>query len=268
MTTEAETKERSWESLTPDEKLERRIAAWLSADNIEFASVQAEQDYKARVKRYADAILLKIPDRVPIVPNISGFAAAYYGYTSKDMMYDVNKAADVAIRGTQEFQIDTRITAGSSAGLICDTMEVKMYSWPGYDLPDDEGLQFRDIEYMKADEYDDLIRDPSDYWLRTQFPRMMGALAPLTALRPVLHTYDFDSVLSGVSPYGQPKVQAAMYKLLQAGNQARIWEEKLGYTYRKLEGLGFPSMTGGNSRIPFDHIGDYLRGTREIMMDI
>jgi hypothetical protein len=265
---ETEHKEKSWQSLTPDEKLERRIAAWLSAEGIEFASAQTETDYKARAKRYADAMCLKVPDRVPVVANLSGFAAAYYGYTSKDMMYDAGKAADVTVRATLEFQVDTKINAGSSAGLVCDTLDVRMYSWPGRDLPDDEGLQFKDIEYMKADEYDTLIRDPSDYWLRTQFPRMMGALAPLAALRPALHTYDFDSVRTGVSPYGRHDVQAAIYKLLEAGSQARIWDEKTAAASRKLDGLGFPGMTGGGSRMPFDHIGDYLRGTREIMMDM
>jgi len=240
----------------------------MSGEGKQFDSKQAEEDYQTRAKRYADAMLLKIPDRVPVVPSIGGFAAAYYGYTSRDMMYDVEKAADVIYRGTLEFQTDTRIYTGGSAGLVCELMGVTQYSWPGYDLPDDEGLQFKDIEYMKADEYDALIRDPSDYWLRTHFPRMMDALAPLTALRPVLHTYDFDSVLTGVSPFGHPDIQAAMQKLLEAGNQARVWSDKLADTHRKLERLGFPGMTGGNSRIPFDHIGDYLRGTREIMMDI
>jgi hypothetical protein len=268
MAVEAENKEKSWQSLTPDEKLERRLAAWLSADGIEFASNQAEKDYKARAKRYAEAMLLKVPDRVPVVSNLSGFAAAYYGYTAKDIMYDVDKAVDVTLRATQEFQLDTKVSAGSSAGLVCDTMDVTMYSWPGHGLPDNEGLQFRDVEYMKAGEYDALIKDPSDYWQRVQFPRMMGALAPLTALRPVLHTYDFDSVRTGVSAYGRPDVQAAMRKLMEAGNQARIWDEKMGAAGKKLDGLGFPGMTGGGSRMPFDHIGDYLRGTREIMMDM
>jgi len=59
-----------------------------------------------------------------------------------------------------------------------------------------------------------------------------------------------------------------MHKLLQAGNQARIWDEKMAAANKKLEELGFPGMIGGSSRMPFDHIGDYLRGTREIMMDI
>ncbi len=262
------TEENAWQCLTSDEKLERRITAWISGDGIEFVSSQAKEDYKARAKRYADAMLLKQPDRIPVVPSISGFAAAYYGYTSKDMMYDIDKAVDVIYRGTMEFQIDTRIFAGTSAGLICDTMGVTMYSWPGFDLPDDAGLQFKDIEYMKAVEYDALIRDPSDYWLRTHFPRMMTVLSPLTDLQSLLHTYDFDSVLTGVKPFGQPDVQAAMHKLLEAGNQARTWSEKLADTHKKLERLGFPGMTGGNSRMPFDHIGDYLRGTREIMMDI
>lgn len=268
MATQIEAKEKSWSSMTPDERLEQRLAAWLAARGIEFASAEAEQAYRARAKRYADAIRLKIPDRVPIVSNLGNFAAAYYGYSNRDMMYDVDKAVDVTTRATLEFQVDTKIAAGGSAGLICETMDVKMYSWPGHDLPDNEGLQFRDIEYMKADEYDALIRDPSDYWLRTQFPRMMGALAPLTALRPALHTFDFDSVRTGVSPYGRPDVEAAVQKLLKAGKQAREWDQKMGAASRKLDGLGFPSMTGGSSRMPFDHIGDYLRGTREILMDI
>ncbi len=268
MATQVEAKEKSWESLTSDEKLERRLTAWRSAEGIEFATPEAKRDYKARAKSYADAIRLKIPDRIPIVSNIGGFASAYYGYTNKDMMYDVDKAVDVMMRGTLEFQVDTKVTAGGSAGLICETMDVKMYSWPGHDLPDDEGLQFRDIEYMKADEYDALIRDPSDYWLRVHFPRMMGALEPLTALRPVLHTFDFDSVRTGVSPYGRPDVEAAINKLLKAGKQAREWDQKLAAANKKLDGLGFPSMTGSSSRMPFDHIGDYLRGTREIMTDM
>src|SRR3990172_12376249 len=96
-------------ALSPDEKMDRRFDAWLAAEGISFASKEAERDYKARVKRFADAIRLKKPDRVPLNPSFGGFAAGYYGYTEKDMMYDADKSADVALRSTVEFPCDGKM---------------------------------------------------------------------------------------------------------------------------------------------------------------
>ena len=64
--------EKDWKTLTPDEKLDRRFTAWLAAGGINFASAQAERDYEARAKRFADAIRLKKPDRVSLNPSFGG----------------------------------------------------------------------------------------------------------------------------------------------------------------------------------------------------
>jgi hypothetical protein len=78
--------EKSWE-----EKREELIGKWLSPEGAEFASPEAEKEYKATVQRFVDAIQLKEPDRVPVFP-VYGFYPAYYcGYTPYDVMYDYDK---------------------------------------------------------------------------------------------------------------------------------------------------------------------------------
>ena len=53
-----------WDSFSADEKLQRRIKAWLEPTEVKFVSKQAEADYKARAGRLIDAMLMKKPDRV------------------------------------------------------------------------------------------------------------------------------------------------------------------------------------------------------------
>ena len=49
--------------------------------------------------------------------------------------------------------------------------------WPGHGLPLDSSMhQFVEGEYMKADEYDALLKDPSDYCLRVYILRTTAAL--------------------------------------------------------------------------------------------
>jgi hypothetical protein len=72
MSSQTEKNGEIWESLSPDQKLERRIQAWLSPQDISFVSPQARADYQARAARIMDAMLMKQPDRVPILPSLGG----------------------------------------------------------------------------------------------------------------------------------------------------------------------------------------------------
>jgi hypothetical protein len=42
---------------------------WCSAPGFQFTCPEAEEAYKKRAKRIAEVIQLKVPDRVPIVPD-------------------------------------------------------------------------------------------------------------------------------------------------------------------------------------------------------
>lgn len=266
--TDDKTKGAAWKALTPEEKLQQRFAAWSAAEGIKFASPEAEREYRARVKRFIDVVNLKEPDRVPISPISGSFAVGYYGYTERDVMYDAEKAADVTLRGTLEFSTDGKMGAGGTAGSVFDLLDYKLFSWPGHGVESNAGWQFKEAEYMTADEYDDLIQDPSDYWIRAHMPRIIGALEPFSKLSSAVFVIEQLHVMPYVARYGLPEVQAALEKLMQAGREAIAWQQKLAPIYRKLDGLGFPSFQASMSYAPFDFIGDTLRGTRGIVLDI
>src|SRR5690606_20408007 len=157
----------------------------------------------------------KIPDQVPVMPNLGAFAQRYYGYTEKDMMYDPEKVNDVSMKATLEFQINMQISAATTLnGRVMDILDYKQYNWPGHGVPDDGEFQFLEGEYVKENEYDALMRDPTDFWTRTLLPRTIGALEPFARLS--LPTFRNPNV----ADYGRPDVQEALKKLMQAGDEA------------------------------------------------
>lgn len=265
VTVTKKTTEALWGTLTPDQKLEQRFAAWLSPAKVKFASLEAEAEYKARVTRIIDAIQLKkTPDRVPVLPrlSLSGFPAAYCGYTAKDMMYDAEKIIDVATRCTLELQFDSKIAASAPEGRVWEILENKQRVWPGHGVADNGGVQFIEAENMKADEYDAYLWNEADFQWGTYLPRIWGAAEPLAKLTPLAQV--------NISRFGLPEVQTALNKLMRAGEEARRWDEKIAAANRKLTELGFPDL-GGNAvpgGAPFDQIGDNLRGMRGIALDM
>ncbi len=243
--------------------MERRLEAWLSPPDVKFASAQAEADYKARVTRITDAIQLKkVPDRVPVMPGLGEFAIGYCGYNQRDMMYDVDKCIEVAMRSTLDFQLDQRIVPFQRLGKVLELTESKTYKWPGHGVPLDGEAQFIEGEYMKADEYDAFLEDSSDWYIRTFLPRIMGDVGPIG-----IFTYG-SNVTGRISEFGKPEARAALEKLFEAGQVALNWQQKMAAANKKLTELGFPSLAGSNSGAPFDRMSDNLRGQRGIAMDM
>lgn len=69
-------------------------------------------------------------------------------------------------------------------------------------------------------------------------------------------------------PYGTPPVQAAYKALLDAGTEALKWVGAIGSFAAEMQANGFPPYQGGATKAPFDMLGDTLRGTRGIMLDL
>jgi uroporphyrinogen-III decarboxylase len=69
-------------------------------------------------------------------------------------------------------------------------------------------------------------------------------------------------------PFGLPPVQAAYKALFEAGAEALKWAGAVGGLEGELASLGFPQALAGFTKAPFDVIGDTLRGTKGIMLDI
>jgi hypothetical protein len=258
--------------MTPDERQESLFASWSSPQGVKFGSPQAEKAYKGRVTRFKDAIQMKkLPDRVPIMPMVGFFPAFYSGLTPGDVMDDYHKIPAAWKKYVLDFNTDAH--GGAMVAVpakFYEILDYKLYSWPGHGVSPKFSYQAIEGEYMKADEYDALIQDPSDFFRSTYFPRVFGALEAFNVLGPMTDVLEIYGGFTTVNfmPYGLPAVQQALKKLVEAGAEALKWGEVVIALDRELAAAGYPDFFGGGCKAPFDTIGDTLRGTRGIMLDL
>lgn len=262
----------NWNNLTADQKQEALFNSWLAPQGVKFASVQAEKDYQARVTRLKDAIQLKkTPDRVPVVPMLGFFPAYYSGLTPYDAMYDYERMKSAWNKYVLDFAPDAHGGAATAApGKMYDILDYKLYAWPGHGVPRTSSYQALEGEYMKAEEYDSLIRDPSHFFKTVFMPRMMGSLESFKHLAPLTNMSEMYGGFTGFAmlPFGLPDVQKSFKALLEAGSEALKWAGYVIAVNQDAAAAGFPGFFGGGTKAPFDFIGDTLRGTKGIMMDM
>jgi len=262
--------EKKWEEMSAKEKRTARFETWMSPQGVQFESPDTEAAYKAAVIRFSDAIQMeKAPDRVPILLIGTFMASQLYGVTAYEAMYDTDKLVSAHKRFLKEYGPDYYVTpALIGSGKILEILDYKQYKWPGHGISEQSAYQAVEGEYMLAEEYKALIDDPSDFWVRYWMPRVFGALEPLKMLSPFPDLWEVVLVSLHMIPFGIPPVQSALKALLDAGNEAMAWIQKIGGFETEAKAMGVPSCFGGATKAPFDIIGDTLRGTRGMMMDM
>ncbi len=260
--------EKKWEELTPDEKREERFKRWLTPPKINFASPEAEEAYNVRLKRVADAYRMKIPDRVPVQLPVGLLPLRMAGITLKEAMSDYEKIHQAWSKFLNEFDMDVYSGAAILPDKVYDLLDYHLYLYPGYGLPDDaEGFQFVEGEYMKADEYDDLILNPSDFWLRTYLPRIFGVFEPFSKIQPLTNIIEVPTTY--LSSLAMPDIQVTLHKLMDVGKLLPKWMDVGMECAREAQEAGVPAPRGVVlAKAPFDTIGDTLRGTRGVFSDM
>lgn len=227
-----------------------------------------QKSYDERLKRVQDAIMLKQPDRVPVVPVFEMFAANYGGITVQEAMNDFDKMNKAWKKTIVDFAPDAYINpifAYPSRSL--EALDYQLLKLPGRDLAPSATYQFVEKEYMRADEYDAFLDDPTDYLIRCYYPRVFKALEPFTALAP-LHDALWLGMLGVISSFSHPGLDKAFSALTTAGQEMLEWFVALGKFDAEMKELGFPCFNGAATFAPFDQIGDTMRGTRGVMLDI
>jgi hypothetical protein len=267
--------EKKWEEMTADEKQEAQFQKLLrpkdhEGNDLKFQSIEAEAAYKASITRIKDAIQLKkTPDRVPVTLLPSMFPFIHAGMTVQEAMYDYDKCVAAFKKFILEFKPDMHIGAAAPGpGKFYEILDYRLYSWPGHGVAPKHSYQCNEGEYMKAEEYDLFITDPSFYFRNFYLPRVFGALQPWSMLPPLTNILEMYGVAFNFIPYGLPPVQGAYKALFEAGAEALKWATAMGGANVELASLGFPDILGGFTKAPFDVIGDTLRGTKGIMLDM
>ena len=231
-----------------------------------------EELYKERDKRIRDAIELKVPDRVPVTFNAGAFAAKYAGLPTSAMYYDPDAYGEACIKVLLDFEPDLgSAAAGTNSGIMLELLDTRHQKWPGGTLPPNATYQFVEEEYMKADEYDLFLSDPSDFIMRHYLPRLYGTLEPLSKLTAFRNLVGGTSFVSVLSYFLRPEFKELAEKISRAAEEQQKFARASADCITKMERLGFPSQQQrGNTPggAPFDAVSDFLRGMRGAMLDM
>ncbi len=228
--------------------------------------------YKERNQRVADAIALKEPDRVPLTPLFHFYPMIQKGMTSKEAMYDLLKSTRAAIDIYSELNIDQIPSiAQIQNGPTFDALGLTYFKWPGAEnevqrLPDDKTFQFNEKEYMKAEEYEEMIRDPTGFSLRKILPRHFAKLSFFSEF-PDMGSFS-DGFISPINLplfFSSPQVMETLQQVTRAFMK---WMGDMRTYENEFKKAGFPLQSVNYTQAPFDCISDFLRGMKGAMLDM
>ncbi|HUW18180.1 MAG TPA: uroporphyrinogen decarboxylase family protein [Sedimentisphaerales bacterium] len=211
-----------------------------------------EQRYAERLSRYVTAMRNGKPDRIPIRPFVAEFTAKYAGYTCQEVAHDYEKAFAAARKCAADFDWDAVV--GNMVYVwtgLTQAIGMKYYAVPGIDLPADIGFQYceppEEKAFMKPDEYDQLIEDPTGFLFNVWLPRVstdVGAMGGPTSYRNNL-----SFLKGGMAMQGYFNAFGKQNELLRSES-------------------GTVSAISGILKAPFDILADKLRGYIGLTMDL
>lgn len=208
-------------------------------------SSQMEKIYQEKFNRYTTALNNEKPDKVPIRLQAAEFTAKYAGFTLQEIYYDIDKNIAACTKFVQDFDVDTCPGAPNLWWApLHDAVGAKYLKFAGRDLDPDRQFQYVEEEYMKAEDYDAFIEDPTKWILEVLLPRIHTEFAEPGSYRANM------ALLKGAIAF-----------MMDSGAKAQAAE-------RWKNEFGVPMTFGGMHKAPFDTLGDVLRALRGIMLDM
>ena len=211
-----------------------------------------EQLYQERLKRYVTAMRNEKPDMIPIRPFVAEFVAKYTGLTCQDVAHDYNKAFEAAVKTAKDFQWDAVVANMVYVWTgLAQATGLRYYGIPGVNIPHTTGFNYieppEDQAFMKADEYDELIDDPTGFLYNTWLPR----------------------VSTEVSQIGHGSTYRNNVTLVKSGMAMMQYFYAFGPQIARLRSeCGTAGAISGIFKAPFDIIADKMRGYIGLTMDL
>jgi len=229
-----------------------------------------EELYREREKRIFDAMQLKVPDRVPIVFfDVPLLACRYSGLPYSAAYYDALAWKAAFKKLFADLEPDGWAVAGRESGAVLEATGSNFARWPGGTLPPNVGNQVVEQEFMKGDEYDLFLADPSDFIVRFWLPRVYSSLRPLAKLPPLM---SLGNNMAAVSMLCASEEFAQLARAMKrAGKEATKWEHEMGRMDMEMASLGFPSTwppAFGGVQPPFSDFSNNFRTYRGVVLDM
>ncbi len=213
---------------------------------------EIETRYQDRLARYVTAMRNEKPDRVPIRPLLAEFTANVAGYTCQDITHDYDRAFAAVMKTADLLDVDALVAnmVWVWTGLT-EGVGLKYYAAPGIHISPDVGFQYREPPehqaWMKADEYDALIDDPTGFLLNTWLPRVAT---------PVCETGSSVTAENNLS-------------FLRGGMSMMAYFRAVDDHVRRMRTeAAMPSAIAGILKAPMDILADKLRGYLGLLEDL
>ncbi len=214
--------------------------------------MDTEQVYQQRLARYVTAMRNEKPDMIPIRPFVAEFTARHTGYTCQDVAHDYTKAFDAAVKTAQDFGWDAIVPNMVYVWTgLAQAIGLRYYGIPGIHIPPTTGFNYieppEDQAWMRADEYDALIADPTGFLYNVWLPR----------------------VSTEVSKLGEPSTYRNNLSFVKGGMAMLQYFYAFGPQIGRMRTeAGTVSAIAGIFKAPFDIIADKLRGYIGLTLDM
>ena len=208
--------------------------------------------YQQRMKRYVTAMRGGKPDRIPIRPFVAEFIATYAGYTCQEVVHDYTKAFEATCKCAADFDWDATVPNMVYVWTgLTQALGLKYYAIPGIDISKDFGFQYKEpseeTAYMKVEEYDEFIADPTGFLYNVWLPR----------------------VSTDIRGPGQPSTMRGNLALVKGGMAMMQYFNAFGPQCERLrKESGTVSAISGIFKAPLDILADKLRGYIGLVMDL
>ena len=234
-----------------------------------------QKKYDEKAKRVGDAIALKEPDRVPVMPAPGTFAVLNAGYTIAEVIYDTSlqKIKNAVLKYLNDFDPDAGTGVGeifAGEGPVLEMLEPNNFRWAGMpgDIIDKNSIQqFIEFPLLLDDEYDEFFKDRTGWAMKKAIPRISGLLKPLSEFRYGLGNVNMlGRMVANV--FSEPDFRNMIEKLWLINDFYKEYQKKADDLRAAVENAGYPIYQGGGAGVPFDFYSDFLRGTILTMEDL
>ena len=208
--------------------------------------------YHERLNRYVTAMRNEKPDRIPMRPFVAEFTAKYAGMTCQDVSVSYRKAFDAAVITAKHFQWDAVVPNMVYVDMgIAMAAGLRYYGIPGIHIPHNSGFNYiepgEDQAFMKEDEYDQLIQNPTGFLWNVWLPRVSAETVKI----------------------GEPSTYRNNLGLVKSAMAMLRYFYAFGPQIQRLKTeCGCVSAIAGIFKSPFDIIADKLRGYVGLTMDM
>ena len=224
--------------------------------------------YQERVERIADTVALKETDRVPYIYLTRFWNAKLVDMTSKETMYDVEKSISSNRKAIELLQPDAFGAANYAYGQALEKLDYHPLEWPGGGAAaDDVCFQYIDKELMVPDEYDEYLFDPTAFYLQKYLPRIATGFEGLKHF-PNFPTLSEWNIIYNLRAFANPELQESFKTLMEVGEMVDHSMTKMTEFIKEMMEAGYPMAIGGFCKAPYDHIVDFLRGSKGGMLDM